>query len=108
MLSRYPKPDGGRRASRRIQVATTRAGWWSPYRLAVSVSTGLATTALVLSGVTASACAAQLRQPPASIGAGAHQTAARPTSVTDALRCARPARYVHFKKQRAVIAVAVG
>lgn len=45
---------------------------------------------------------------PASIGPGVNQHHAKPASVTDALRCARPAHYVHFKRHRAITAVAVG
>jgi hypothetical protein len=44
--------------------------------------------------------------PPATVGSGLAD--GRPASVVDALRCARPAHYVHFRRQRAVIAVAVG
>lgn len=44
----------------------------------------------------------------ASLGAGVNQQQAEPAAVGDAMRCARPAHRVHFKKQRAVTAVAVG
>jgi hypothetical protein len=37
-----------------------------------------------------------------------HQSHASPAALDDALRCARPANRVHFKRDRAVVAVAVG
>lgn len=58
--------------------------------------------------LTAPAAVAEGAWAPASLGAGVHQASAEPAAVGDAMRCVRPAHRVHFKKQRAVTAVAVG
>lgn len=61
-----------------------------------------------LLGVAAPARAAGHSRVPASLGAGVERAQIGPTAVGDAMRCARPAHRVHFRKQRAVTAVAVG
>jgi len=68
---------------------------------------GVAAVLLVLMTSLAPADAAMHRTP-ASIGVGANQIHASPWAVSDALRCAKPAHRVHFRKSRAVVAVAVG
>ncbi len=75
-------------------------------RTAAAVGTALLALALSV----ASADAVPANRDPASIGAGAVADGARtrPASVGDALHCARPAHRVHFKRDRAVVAVAVG
>jgi lysozyme-like protein len=83
-------------------------GSWSPYRARLLVVVGLLAAGMAVVGFGAPVVAVQVRQPPASVGAGVHLPGVGPAGVTDALRCAKPARYVHFKKKRAVIAVAVG
>jgi hypothetical protein len=45
---------------------------------------------------------------PASVGPGSAVTDPRPAGLADALRCANPAYVVHFKRHRAVTAVAIG
>jgi hypothetical protein len=45
---------------------------------------------------------------PASVGAGVAATHTSPATVSDAMHCAKPAHRVHFKRHRAVVAVAVG
>lgn len=80
----------------------------------VALAAGL--VGLLVTAVAAPASAYQGWRPPASIGPGVGPgvgpavggVPSRPASVEDALRCAHPAHYVHFKRHRAVIAVAVG
>lgn len=92
------------RGLRMTQIRFHRAVSSAPRLLAV------AATALTMAvSVSAPAAAGpQVHQAtPASVGAGAARGPA-PATLTDALRCANPAHHVHFKRSRAVVAVAVG
>ncbi len=84
-------PRGARHRGRRVLVALALTS------AAVLVLLSLATPA----GATASGGG------PASLGPGLGRDI-QVLSVTDALRCAKPAHYVGFTKPRAVIAVAIG
>lgn len=78
------------------------------FRLVRTALAAVTVAVLALSSVATAADAATPHAAPASIGAGVGQVHSQPASVTDALRCANPAHYVHFKRHRAIVAVAVG
>jgi lysozyme-like protein len=74
----------------------------------VRTACGLAVALLSVTLSVDTARAVPMARAPASIGATAGADGAGPAAVSDALHCARPAHRVHFKKDRAVVAVAVG
>jgi Lysozyme like domain len=75
----------------------------------VRTACGLAVAVLSVGSLSvASADAVPVVRGPASIGATVGGGGTGPAAVSDALHCARPAHRVHFKRERAVVAVAVG
>ena len=80
---------------------------WSSYRPALMLSCSVVGIGL-LAAMTAAPAVGLARETPASVGPGLGSTHAGPASLVDALRCAEPTHYVHFKRHRAVTAVAIG